>query len=200
MTRQVHQQRSTDRRDAILEAARSILATQGIRGVSHRRVADQAGVSVGSVGYYFSSRETLLIECLGADERDRQSHADTALRSASPELDEADIGALVVTTIWGGRTASLVGRVWVAMDGVRESEALRGHARKGRQALDADLRALLAACGYPQTHASFVLMVANGSIVNSGVEGEIETAFADAARAVADLLRYLGRAPRHGLM
>jgi DNA-binding transcriptional regulator YbjK len=49
-----------DRRAAILDATLRVIATDGIDGVTHRRVAAAAKVSLGSTTYYFESREALL--------------------------------------------------------------------------------------------------------------------------------------------
>jgi AcrR family transcriptional regulator len=47
-------------RDAILGATLEIIAERGIDAVTHRRVAERAGVSPGSTTHHFSSREDLL--------------------------------------------------------------------------------------------------------------------------------------------
>ena len=49
-------------RDRLLAATLEIVASDGVDGVRHRRVAERAGVSLGSTSYHFSSREELLRE------------------------------------------------------------------------------------------------------------------------------------------
>ncbi len=49
-------------RTAILSATLEIIASHGIDAVTHRRVAERAGVSPGSTTHHFSSREDLLRE------------------------------------------------------------------------------------------------------------------------------------------
>jgi AcrR family transcriptional regulator len=49
-------------RKAILWATLEIVASQGIDAVTHRRVAERAGVSPGSTTHHFASREELLRE------------------------------------------------------------------------------------------------------------------------------------------
>lgn len=187
------QKRSVERRAALLDAARTLLNAEGTRAVTHRRVAERAGVPTASVGYYFASREELLLDCLRADEEDRIRTAQALREDASPALPPREVGERAVLTIWADRTPALVGRVWAAMDGVREGPLLRAQAHHGRLRLDANLAALLSACGYPADLAGFVLTAANGSIVNSGVEGRAEEAFARASEDVAVLLDRLGR-------
>ncbi|MFD5824182.1 TetR/AcrR family transcriptional regulator [Lentzea sp. NPDC060358] len=51
-------------RQALLEAAVRIVATQGLRGLTYRSVAAEAGVSHGSVRYHFGDWNTLVEEAL----------------------------------------------------------------------------------------------------------------------------------------
>jgi AcrR family transcriptional regulator len=51
-------------RKAILEAARDVLAQEGLLAISTRRVARQAGVNQALVHYHFKSIEQLLLEVL----------------------------------------------------------------------------------------------------------------------------------------
>ena len=49
-------------RDAILTATLRLVASKGVDAVTHRRVAELAGVSLGSTTHHFSGREELLRE------------------------------------------------------------------------------------------------------------------------------------------
>lgn len=193
MSERAQQSRAVERRAAILEAARELLHAEGMQAVSHRRVAEVAGVPSSSVGYYFSTREDLLVRCLEADEEVRAQATREALEGAHPGLAPAEIGARVIRTIWGDTPEGIVGRVGAALDGVRESPLLHERMRSSRPGMDEDLRTLLIACGYPAAHAPLVLHVANGSIVSSGVEGYADQAFDRAAADVGELLTALGR-------
>lgn len=53
------------RRQAIVEAAGRVIARQGIGGLTHRRVAAEADVPVGSTTYYFSDLGALRDAALG---------------------------------------------------------------------------------------------------------------------------------------
>jgi DNA-binding transcriptional regulator YbjK len=57
---QPRQQRSQERRDAIVTAAAQIAADDGYAAISHRAVARRAEVPLGSTTYYFSSLDDLL--------------------------------------------------------------------------------------------------------------------------------------------
>lgn len=59
------QQRGLERRDAIVDATLSILESEGLEGVTHRRVADAAGVPLAATTYYFSSKEDLMQAAMG---------------------------------------------------------------------------------------------------------------------------------------
>lgn len=53
---------SVQRRDAIIQAARELIALEGVDGVSHRKVAALAKVPLGSMTYHFTGREELIFE------------------------------------------------------------------------------------------------------------------------------------------
>ncbi|MET0435729.1 MAG: TetR family transcriptional regulator [Cellulomonas sp.] len=83
------------RRDRIIDACIDVIATDGVDGTSHRRVAEAAGVPLGSMTYHFTGREELLRE---AFTRFAQTVADrvTARMQAVPAGDvEAGIRAVV---------------------------------------------------------------------------------------------------------
>jgi DNA-binding transcriptional regulator YbjK len=52
------------RRERLLEVTIELVAREGIDAVTHRRVAELAGVPLGSTTYYFTSREEMLVEAL----------------------------------------------------------------------------------------------------------------------------------------
>jgi AcrR family transcriptional regulator len=49
----------------ILDAALEVIGDHGIAGITNRRVARQAGVSLGSLTYHFTSQQEVLREALG---------------------------------------------------------------------------------------------------------------------------------------
>ncbi|MCZ9309024.1 TetR/AcrR family transcriptional regulator [Corynebacterium uberis] len=54
--------RDPDRRMRIVVAAMKVICTHGVAGTSHRRVAQAAGVPLGSMTYYFNGIDELLHE------------------------------------------------------------------------------------------------------------------------------------------
>ena len=51
-----------ERRDRIIDATIDCIADVGVAGTSHRKVADRAGVPLGSMTYHFTSMDELLVE------------------------------------------------------------------------------------------------------------------------------------------
>ncbi|WP_372983721.1 TetR/AcrR family transcriptional regulator [Microbacterium sp.] len=51
-----------ERRDRIIDACLDVIADVGVAGASHRRIADAAGVPLGSMTYHFTGMEELLHE------------------------------------------------------------------------------------------------------------------------------------------
>ena len=58
------QSRGEERRDRILRATLAVLGREGIGGVTHRRVAEEASVPLGSLTYWFATKDDLLREAL----------------------------------------------------------------------------------------------------------------------------------------
>ncbi len=75
------QSRSRETVDAILRATARILVADGYEGMSTNRVAEVAGVSVGSLYQYFPNKETLVAELV-----DRHQGEVFAALSPDPEL------------------------------------------------------------------------------------------------------------------
>ena len=61
---EVAEQATQGRREAILEAALRVIGSRGREAVTHRAVAEEAGVPLGSTTYYFDSRDDLLAQAL----------------------------------------------------------------------------------------------------------------------------------------
>jgi len=59
VARRPRQDRSEETRDRLLTAVVELVAERGLPGISHRAVADRAGVSLSATSYYFGSRTEL---------------------------------------------------------------------------------------------------------------------------------------------
>lgn len=62
--RAAKQPRGTERRLLLLRTTLQLIATEGIDAVSHRSVAERAGVPLGSTTYWFDSRQDMLRQAL----------------------------------------------------------------------------------------------------------------------------------------
>src|SRR4051812_39767702 len=101
--------RGGDRRAAILDAAIGVIARRGVRGFRVEQVAEQAGVAVSLLYYYFGSRNGLVRATLDhANER-----AATTVRKATGRatveatlLAELDEDARDTSVVWGEVLAS----------------------------------------------------------------------------------------------
>jgi DNA-binding transcriptional regulator YbjK len=58
------QARGEERRDLILRAALAVIGRRGIGAVTHRSVAEEADVPLGSLTYWFATKDDLLREAL----------------------------------------------------------------------------------------------------------------------------------------
>lgn len=75
------------RRDRIIDAALNVIATEGVAGTSHRRVAAVAGVPLGSMTYHFSGMEELLREAFSRFADRSADQFDARMQSAHTRSD-----------------------------------------------------------------------------------------------------------------
>jgi DNA-binding transcriptional regulator YbjK len=77
-------ERTATTKAALMKAALTIAATEGIRNVTHRKVATTAKVSLGTASYHYESLDDLLLEAFDRyidDSRDRYEHGVSSARS-----------------------------------------------------------------------------------------------------------------------
>ncbi len=87
-------QTSQDRREQILDATLRVIGRAGREGVTHRAVAEEAGVPLGSTTYYFDSRDDLLgqaLEHVARKEADRHIALGEEFRKARNARQLADL-------------------------------------------------------------------------------------------------------------
>lgn len=128
-----------ERRDAIADAAIHLIATRGLRGLTHRAVDAEVGLPPGSTSYYLRTRQALLTACL-----DRLMVLDEAamlpVTSERPAFGASIADELVgvVIAIARDRPESQVARYELAHEATRNPElwvVLDRHARRLRTAL-----------------------------------------------------------------
>ena len=87
------EQATQGRREQILEATLRVIGRSGRESVTHRAVAEEAGVALGSTTYYFDSRDDLLrqaLEYVASHEVERYGRLGEELRSVKSARELAD--------------------------------------------------------------------------------------------------------------
>lgn len=87
---------SGDTRNRILHAALLVIGEHGIAGLTNRRVASEAGISLGSLTYHFASQTDLLRESLlvfVAEESERITAIADSLVGSITTVEEAAVAA-----------------------------------------------------------------------------------------------------------
>lgn len=176
-------------REAILRATLGLLAEEGTGALSNRRIAAEAGVSLGSLTYHFPSQATLLRESLLLyvnEEVGRLEAVATALRARDPS--PAEVVAEAETLI--GRPTGGPGplaELELHLQAARDPE-LQEASRRCFAAYDAFGADALASLGVPdpERHAGAVVAL----ILGLGVR-RLGTAASDSAAVTDALLTYL---------
>ncbi len=139
-----------DTRTAILRATLRVIGAEGVAGVTNRRVAREAGVSLGSITYHFDTQTALLRESLllfVREETERLS-AVAAARSAEPvSVDEAAalVERVVESTAFGSEQ---IAPLELYIQAGRDA-SLRDAAASCFAAYDALATSILVALGVP---------------------------------------------------
>lgn len=178
--RRPRQTRATEKKRLILEAAITLMLDKGLVSVTHRQVAHGAGVPVGSIGYYFNSRGELLLRAVEEIGARRQQRAAELIDAAAPACTAVLARDLVEIYSFGDSTR-LLGWLGATVDCVRESEDLRLMLCQHRVQKVRDFRTYLEAAGRPEVSPELLVMLIDGALVRSAVEGAIGSAAVDTA-------------------
>jgi DNA-binding transcriptional regulator YbjK len=87
------EQATLGRREQILEATLRVIGRAGVQAVTHRAVAEEADVPLGSTTYYFESRDDLIrqaLEYVAASEVERYGNRGDQLRTVESPDELAD--------------------------------------------------------------------------------------------------------------
>lgn len=169
------QRRSTDTVEAIMEAVVRILRRDGYGGLSTRRVAEVAGVSVGSLYQYFPNRQAIVAELVR-----RRVAAFIAAAEAADISGAADLRS-AVTTMTTAFLAEKRGSLWLSA--VLEGAMGEVH---GRQIVAGALRAAAPALADRLSQAAGTPVDARKLALGlSAIDGAIWEAASDDAEAMA---------------
>ena len=176
--------RGQARRDALLEAVLTIVARTGADAVTHRKVAEVAGLPLASTTYWFSSKEDLLAAALEfAAERDiaELNGRENELADAADPLEA--IAQLILGSLMAGpeqrraSRGSLTAAYALWLEGARRPR-LRAVAQSWTDCYRQATAELLARAGSsdPDVHARLLVAVADGLLVEqlaSGSDGDL---------------------------
>lgn len=98
-----------DRRDRLVDATIAVIAERGVAGLTHRAVADAAGVPLGSTTYHLGSRDELLDAALRAAADAYNRRLRTWFDGLPPGADlAAALADLIVADVGDGRDRTIV--------------------------------------------------------------------------------------------
>jgi AcrR family transcriptional regulator len=109
--KQASQQRSRATVDALVEATARILVREGFDAASTNRIAEQAGVSIGSLYQYFPSKEALVAAVIDRHHRDLMQVVRGALAEVASDPIEEAVRKLVAVAIRAHRVDPKLHRV-----------------------------------------------------------------------------------------
>ena len=185
--------RGTARRDALLDAVLRVVAEVGVDAVTHRRVAEAAGLPLASTTYWFESKEQMLTAALErAADRDIE-RLDTFLGEIPARA--ADPLGLAVRAILGpnedsGQTSRgwLLATYTLMLEAARQP-ALREVTMRWTEAYMEALPPLLAAAGsrHARPDAALLLAAADGLLIDQ-LASDDTSDLAPRLRRLADAL------------
>lgn len=138
-----------DRQAAIADAAIHLVATRGLRGLTHRAVDTEAGLPPGSTSYYLRTRAALLTACVNRMlARDLAAQPGTTDASPPPADDLAELIVGMVLRLVRERADDQVARYELSLEASRQPE-LRDAIDQGGRQLRETLAGMLTALGIP---------------------------------------------------
>ena len=96
------------RRDRIIDACLDVIAERGVAGTSHRRVAQRAGVPLGSMTYHFSGMDDLLRQAFSRFSQSVSQRFEERMRSAHTREEALAAVVAVITDDLLGTARDLV--------------------------------------------------------------------------------------------
>ncbi len=145
MTKEVP--RGADRQEAIADAAIHLVATRGLRGLTHRAVDAEAGLPPGSTSYYLRTRNALLTACV------RRMLTRDVAGMPPPGADPVELMVAMTSGLALNRPDDLVARYELSLEASRQPE-LRTAIDEGGRQLRTMLTQLLAGLDVPDPEAA----------------------------------------------
>jgi|SRR5690625_4021858 len=187
--RQTQQVRSTARKDAMRSAAAHLLIDQGPSAITHRRVAEAAGLPPGSAAYYYPTREGLYATAVEAAEDLRATAAHELAQGLEVrDRTQQDVARLLIETWYAPKLRDDVVpvRLEPMLAAVRQEGLSEIMARARPRHLDA-LAEVLRRSGYAKLADSkdldLVAMILDSALLYAATTGRPPIATATAAVA-----------------
>jgi len=140
--KQASQQRSRATVDALIEATARILVREGFDAASTNRIAEQAGVSVGSLYQYFPGKEALVAAVIDRHHRELMQVVRGALAEVASDPIEEAVRKLVAVAIKAHRVDPKLHRVLAEqIPRVGRLEAIDAFGRRYQEMFRAYLKA-----------------------------------------------------------
>jgi DNA-binding transcriptional regulator YbjK len=193
-TRPEDRPRGAARRLALIEAALQIVAEVGADSVTHRRVAEAAGLPLASTTYWFDSKEDLLTAALQhAAEQDiaRLEAFALSLEGSTDPVDRAVAAIVEPVDVRGpGSRTSLLASYTLLLEAARRP-ALRDLTQNWTTAYLDLLAPMLEAAGsrVPRADAELLLAAADGLLMEQLAIGDPSDPSARLRRLAAALVR-----------
>lgn len=172
------------------EAAARLLIDEGFSAITHRKVADAAGVPQGSASYYFPSRAALAAASVRAAEALRAESATALAEGLTTEpRSAAETADLIIRVLFAPHVDDTVvaARLDPMLTALRDP-SLRPLMTTSRPQLLTALGTTLAACGYPSvTDTDLLQHLVDAALLRAAAtsdENVIE-------RAASTIARYL---------
>ena len=86
-----HRAATLERRDALIEAAISLIGEEGPAALTHRSIAARAGMPPATVGYFFASLDELTVAAMRRTTDDAVTQLATARDRIGPLVDRVDV-------------------------------------------------------------------------------------------------------------
>lgn len=187
------QERSSARQRALVVAAAQLLIDEGPAAVTHRRVAEAAGVPSGSANYYFPAKSQLYAEAVREAEEIRGTAAVRFAQELPRRKRTQNVTArLLIEAFYApGLRADVVTTRLEPMLAAHRDPELRTIMLASRDRLLGALRIVLAKSGYEEVAAGpdidLMAQLIDASLLRAGLSGEPDPT-AVAAYSVGRLL------------
>lgn len=171
-----------EKRNSILHSALELLLAEGLKGVTHRQVAAAANVPVGSIGYYYSTREKLVATCFEHLTEARRAVFQRVTNGSVDLKDPVEFSESVVDVIACGRTDRAKEVMSAFVDAQREGGEVSDYVEGTLRELRAMVDDMLKRAGVDTLPSSRVVQIVIGAAVSDSNQNAPVV-------AVADLLR-----------